>query len=148
MIPWDAIEEKYAELFPSDTGNPAKPVRMALGALLIQKQYGYADRELVEQIRENPYYQYFIGLPGYQQEQPFTPSLLVAFRKRLTDELLDEINEMIIEYNQPDDPGPDDPPGGDGGSGGETSEDAPEKNEGTLIYHDNYDIHDLPPLQS
>jgi len=133
MIPWDAIEEKYAELFPSDTGNPAKPVRMALGALLIQKQYGYADRELVEQIRENPYYQYFIGLPGYQQEQPFTPSLLVAFRKRLTDELLDEINEMIIEYNQPDDPGPDDPPGGEGGSGGETSEDAPEKNEGTLI---------------
>ena len=133
MIPWDAIEEKYAELFPSDTGNPAKPVRMALGALLIQKQYGYADRELVEQIRENPYYQYFIGLPGYQQEQPFTPSLLVAFRKRLTDELLDEINEMIIEYNQPDDPGPDDPPGGEGGSGGETSENAPEKNEGTLI---------------
>ena len=119
MIPWDAIEEKYAELFPSDTGNPAKPVRVALGALLIQKQYGYADRELVEQIRENPYYQYFIGLPGYQQEQPFTPSLLVAFRKRLTDDLLDEINEMIIEYNQPDDPDPGDgnPPDGGGRDG-------------------------------
>ena len=134
MIPWDAIEEKYSNLFPSNTGNPAKPVRMALGALLIQKQYGYADRELVEQIRENPYYQYFIGLPGYQQEQPFTPSLLVAFRKRLTDELLDEINEMIIEYNnQPEDQGPDDPPDGGGGSGDASFPDTPEKNEGTLI---------------
>ena len=69
---------------------------MALGALLIQKKYDYSDRELVEQIQENPYYQYFIGLPGFQLEQPFAPSLLVEFRKRLTDEKLAEINEMII----------------------------------------------------
>ena len=47
MIPWDKIEEKYAELFPSNTGMPAKPLRMALGSLLIQKQYGYSDEELV-----------------------------------------------------------------------------------------------------
>ena len=25
-IPWEAIEGKYAELFPSDTGMPAKPL--------------------------------------------------------------------------------------------------------------------------
>ena len=29
-IPWDAIEEKYAKLFPSKTGMPAKPLRMAV----------------------------------------------------------------------------------------------------------------------
>ena len=34
-IPWDKIENKYAGLFPSDTGNVAKPLRMALGSLLI-----------------------------------------------------------------------------------------------------------------
>ena len=33
---------------------PAKPLRTALGSLLIQKQYGYSDRELVEQITDNP----------------------------------------------------------------------------------------------
>ena len=65
MIPWDTIEKEYAKLFPSKTGMPAKPLRMALGSLLIQKQYHYPDEELVEQIRENPFYQYFIGLPGY-----------------------------------------------------------------------------------
>ena len=64
---------------------PAKPLQTALGPLMIQKKYDYSDRELVEQIREKPYYQYFIGLPGYQDEQPFSPSLLVEFRKRLTD---------------------------------------------------------------
>ena len=76
---------------------------MVLGSLIIQKQYGFSDRELVEQITENSYYQYFIGLPGYQQEAPFVPSLLVGFRKRLTDEILGEINEMIINSNHPDD---------------------------------------------
>ncbi len=104
IIPWDEIEICYAELFPSTTGMPAKPLRAALGSLLIQKQYGYSDRELVDQITENPYYQYFIGLPGYTMEPPFVPSLMVEFRKRLNDDILAEINEMIIEYNKPDDP--------------------------------------------
>ena len=53
----------------------------------------------MEQIREHPYYQFFIGLPGYQDEEPFVPSLLVEFRKRLTDDILGDINEMIIAYN-------------------------------------------------
>ena len=52
-IPWFAIEDKYADLFPSKTGMPAKPLRMALGSLIIQKQYEYSDRELVEQLTEN-----------------------------------------------------------------------------------------------
>lgn len=38
LIPWDEYEEKYASRFMSDTGNVAKPCRMALGALIIQKR--------------------------------------------------------------------------------------------------------------
>ena len=48
-------------------------------------------------IQENPYLQYFCGYPGYDDEKlPFDPSLMVYFRKRLTPEVLDEINKMII----------------------------------------------------
>lgn len=130
LIPWDEIEDRYAELFPVKTGNPAKPLRMALGSLIIQKQYGYSDRELVEQLTENPYYQFFIGLPGYQQEQPFAPSLLVEFRKRLTEEILGEINEMIIAFNHSDDP----PSGGTSGSSSDSASSENEsENNGTLI---------------
>ena len=46
------------------------------------------------------------GAFTYQTVPPFVPSLLVEFRKRLTDDILSEINEMIIEYNTPDDPTP------------------------------------------
>lgn len=125
-IPWDAIEEKYAEIFLSKTGMPAKQLLMALGSLMMQKQYGYSDRELVEQITENPYYQFFVGLPGFRNEPPYVPSLLVEFRKRLDDETLSEINEMIIDYNRPNDPGP--------GSGTDVTEEASAKkeNSGTI----------------
>ena len=108
MIPWNKIEERYAGLFPSKVGMPAKPLQTALGSLLIQKEYGYSDRELVEQIKENPYYQYFIGLPGYEYKAPFVPSLLVEFRKRLDENILTEINEMIAAYNSSDDSSDDD----------------------------------------
>jgi len=127
LIPWDEIEDRNADLFPSHTGMPAKPLRVALGSLIIQKQYGYSDRELVEQIMENPYYQYFIGLHGYQQKAPYAPSLLVEFRKRLTDEILGEINEMIIRYNHPDDPGP------GRGDAFKSGEEESSGNSGTLI---------------
>ena len=95
-IPWDEFEIKYAGLFPSLTGNVAKPLRMALGALIIQQRFQFPDRELVEQITENPYLQYFIGLPGYQEDAPFDASTLVLFRKRITMEMIMEANEYLL----------------------------------------------------
>ena len=96
IIPWDEIEKDYAFMFPSDRGNVAKPVRMALGALIIQARCGYTDRELVQQLMENPYLQYFIGLKEYQQTKPFTPVALVKFRKRFNAKRLAHINELIV----------------------------------------------------
>ena len=96
-IPWPEIEKRYAALFPNRKGNVAKPLRLALGACIIQAEYGFADEETAFMIQENPYLQYFCGYPGYDDETlPFAPSLMVYFRKRLTPEVLGEINEMIV----------------------------------------------------
>lgn len=113
-IPWDEFEIKYAQLFPSDTGNVAKPLRMALGALITQTKFQFADRELVEQIKGNPYLQYFIELPGYQEEAPFDASTLVLFRKRITAEILMEANEYLLAHK--DDGKNDNTPPSAGGS--------------------------------
>lgn len=100
-IPWKKIEERYADLFPSKTGNVAKPLQLALGACLIQGEYHYSDEEVTLQIQENPYLQYFCGYPGYDDgKPPFDPSSMVHFRKRLTADILAEINEMIIQEAQ------------------------------------------------
>jgi IS5 family transposase len=107
IIPWSTIEKDYADLFPSNAGTVAKPLRMALGALIIKEKCGFTDRETVEQITENPYLQYFIGLEKYQIEPPFDASLMVHFRKRLDKETLNKINELICQRTQTE--GPKDP---------------------------------------
>ena len=128
-IPWDEFEIKYARLFPSDTGNVAKPLRKALGVLIIQTKFQFSDRELVEQIAENPYLQYFIGLPGFREEAPFDASTLVLFRKRISAWMLMEVNEYLLAHKD-DDKDDHTPP-----SGGKTNDDGTAKedtNKGTL----------------
>jgi len=99
-IPWSQFEESYSLLFEGTNGNVAKPLRLALGSLIIQTKYQFADKELVEQLTENPYYQYFIGLPGYQQEAPIDASPLVLFRKRLTIDIIMEANNISFRPRQ------------------------------------------------
>lgn len=125
-IPWDEFESKYAELFPGDNGNVAKPLRMALGSLIIQTRFQYSDRELVEQITENPYLQYFIGLPGYQEQAPFDASTLVLFRKRISSEMLMEANEYLLAHKDDDHTPP------SSGGADDSSSEEEETNRGTL----------------
>ena len=61
LMPWEELEETYAPQFNPTTGAPAKPVRLAFGALFIKQRLGLTDEETVEQIRENAYMQFFLG---------------------------------------------------------------------------------------
>jgi Transposase domain (DUF772) len=99
LIPWAEVEEEYAKKFTPLVGAPAKSSRMALGALIIKEKLGVSDRETVEQIRENPYLQYFIGLNSYRNEAPFEASMLVHFRQRLEIDLVNKINSKMCEEN-------------------------------------------------
>lgn len=129
-IPWDVFEKKYASLFKSKTGNVAKPLRMALGSLIIQTKYQYSDRELIEQLSENPYYQYFIGLPGYQEDAPIEASVLVSFRKRINMEMIMEANEYMLSAQHDDNDKP--PTDSSTGSVDEKESVEPENN-GTMM---------------
>lgn len=96
LIPWLEFEAEYAQNFSTEMGPPAKSFRMALGALIIKEKLGISDRETVEQIRENPYLQFFIGESSYSNEVPFDPSLLVHFRERIKMDLVNKLNQEII----------------------------------------------------
>ena len=94
VIPWEPLENSYAPQFSAKTGAPAKPFRMAFGALYIQQRLGVTDRETVELITESPYLQFFIGLSGFQYLRPFDPSMMVHFRKRIGPDLIKVCNDM------------------------------------------------------
>ncbi|WDL97896.1 IS5 family transposase [Alicyclobacillus sp. ALC3] len=110
FIPWDLVEKHYAQLFKpkSKGGQMAVSVRVALGSLVIQERLGSSDRDTVENITENPYLQYFIGLPGFQQSPPFDASLMTHFRKRLGADVLNQVNEWIIMAAKADEESDDD----------------------------------------
>jgi hypothetical protein len=98
QVPWDEFEEEYAQGFSRNgMGAPAKPFRMALGAELIKRKLDITDEEVVEQLRENPYLQYFVGMEGYRNEAPFDASMMTHFRERLNLDLLGRVNERVIE---------------------------------------------------
>ena len=130
LIPWNDVEEKYSKLFVANNGRPAIPVRVALGALILKEKMKSSDEELVEQIRESPYLQFFLGYEGYRYEIPFDPSMMVHFRKRLSADILKEVNSLIIEKHKKDNETHDDDDNGNGSGEGEVRE--PE-NKGTLI---------------
>lgn len=121
MIPWDEIDDAYAENF-TNNGAPAHPARMAFGALVIKQMLDCSDRALCEHIAENPYLQFFIGLKEFQDNEcPFGASTVTSFRKRFSEEDVKRINERVVRSGD----GADDGCDGDDGDGS--------GNAGTLI---------------
>ena len=101
LIPWAELERRYAQTFDSNLGNVGKPARMALGALIIKERYGFSDEDTVQEIRMNPYLQFFIGLPDFQHEAPFDQSTMTVFRKRIPVDLLADLNDFIAGRRNP-----------------------------------------------
>lgn len=98
QIPWQNIEKLYASsLAGTGQGAPALSVRIALGALIIKEKLKLSDEETVEQIRENPYLQYFLGLKQYEDKAVFHSTMFVHFRKRLPEDIIIRINNLIAE---------------------------------------------------
>lgn len=146
IIPWDLIDEEYSKSF-SREGHPAYSSRLAFGAIYIKERLNLSDAETVEQIRENPFLQMFLGFMDYSYERPFDPSLMVHFRKRLGKEFLARVNDEIIktqsQKNTPtekdDDDSHDDQDSGTGSTPEDESQDSDAmnteetKNSGKLI---------------
>lgn len=146
IIPWAKIEEKYLQALGDTTqGQKAYSVRLALGALIIKERMGLSDVETVEQITENPYLQYFIGLSSFQEEAPFHPSSMTHFRKRFGAGVINQVNEWVVEAEQAktkdtdktkDDDNDLDNPNGSGISGSSEQIDSHEekpKNQGKML---------------
>jgi len=96
-IPWDALAEGYYQDLGDTQGRPTKDAHLVIGAVIIKHKLCLSDRETVAQIQENAYLQYFVGLPGYQMEAPFVPSLFVEIRKRMGPSVFDVFQTAIID---------------------------------------------------
>jgi hypothetical protein len=97
VIPWDEFAKAYNQNMSFGKGRPAKPARLVIGAVIIKHKLCLSDEETIDQIRENPYLQYFVGLPTFQTEAPFAPSLFVDIRRRMGEQVFESFNQSIID---------------------------------------------------
>jgi len=111
-IPWDSIVCYYDKLFSSTEGRPPISGRVILGSIFIKHLGDLSDRETIAQIQENMFMQYFLGYSSFTNEAPFSPTLFVEIRERLSLDLLSKINDVIAvlsiqkETEQTDKPQP------------------------------------------
>ena len=96
-IPWDELAESYYQSCSESEGRPTKDARLVIGAVILKHKLCLSERETVMQIQENPYLQYFVGLPGFTKVEPFTPSLVVEIRKRMGASVLDSFETAVID---------------------------------------------------
>lgn len=95
LINWSRLELTYSELF-SRIGRPGLPARMVIGSLIIKHVKEISDDEVVQEIIEGPYLQFFIGQKEFQNAPPFDSSSLTNVRKRLGDKTFSEFEKTII----------------------------------------------------
>ena len=96
VIPWDDIVKEYIKNMRVDFGRKGINPRTVIGALIIKHKCGFSDDETILHIKENVYMQYFVGYQGFSNKSPFDSSLFVAIRERMSKEVFDQMNEMIM----------------------------------------------------
>lgn len=96
IIPWDELAEAYYSNLDRTQGRPAKAARLVIGAVIIKHKLCLSDEETIEQIRENLYFQYFVGLKMFQTKAIFSPTLFVEIRKRMGEHVFKSFEQCII----------------------------------------------------
>jgi len=97
IIPWDKLANIYYRKMDSDFGAPSLSARMVIGAVIIKHMLNIDDREVVAQIQENMYLQYFVGFSSFTTKEPFDPSLMVSIRYRLGQDVMEEFNQLVLQ---------------------------------------------------
>lgn len=101
-IDWARFEEAFLPLYCKDNGRPAKPIRLMVGLLILKYLRNRSDEGIVEEWKENVYYQYFCGEQVLQVSFPCNASELVHFRNRIGEKGMELIFQESIRVNGKD----------------------------------------------
>lgn len=132
ILPWNKLNGYYYSRMDKKMGAGAIDARIVLGALIIKHHEVLSDEGTIEHIRENLYMQYFLGLPSFKRESVFSATLFVEIRKRLGLDYWQEINDIIIKHNSPENKNDSGASGNKDDSGAKIALQAEPTNDGTI----------------
>lgn len=98
-INWQVFDDAFEPMFCRNNGRPAKPIRLMVGLLILKHIRNVSDESVVEQWRENAYYQYFCGMTQFSTKPPCEASELVHFRHRIGENGIELILKESIRVN-------------------------------------------------
>lgn len=101
-INWQQFEDAFAKHYSKKMGAPAKPIRLMVSLLILKQVRNLSDESMVEQWKENSYYQYFSGENYFAAQEPCAATELVEFRKRIGEAGMELIFKESIRINGKD----------------------------------------------
>ena len=96
QMDWTYFENDFSSFY-ADKEKASVPIRMMVGALLLEHLYKIDNEVLVRRWVENPYMQYFCGMEIFAYEFPFDPSDFDHFRKQVVEEWMRKISAYSIK---------------------------------------------------
>lgn len=97
IIPWMRIVRRLTQFYNKTGGAFGKSLRMMTALLIISRFYRLSDREVVKQVRENRYIQYFCNVPDEGLQTFLHDSSLCVFRKRIGEKGFEIIEKETFE---------------------------------------------------
>lgn len=97
IIPWEKIINRLCQFYDGSKGAVGKSLRIMVALLIVMKYRKLSDREVVQQVKENHYIQYFCNVPEDGKQTFLDPSSLCVLRKRFGAKGIAIIENEIFE---------------------------------------------------
>ena len=98
VIPWQLILDQLVSFYNPGKGRIGNSLRTMVGLLIISRLRKLSDREVVGQVKENRYLQYFCNVADSELSNFVHPTALCGFRKRLGEKGVGQIEERVFSH--------------------------------------------------
>lgn len=98
VIPWQKIIEQLLRFYDAQKGCMGKSLRVMVALLVVSKLRHLSDEQVVAQVKENRYLQYFCNVPDKGLQTFLDKSSLCKFRKRIGEEGVAIIEAEVFEH--------------------------------------------------
>lgn len=96
VIPWQKISNKLTSFYHKK-GRNGKSLRMMVALLIISRLRALSDENVIKQVKENRYIQYFCNVGDKGLQTFLNPSSLCTFRKRLGAKGVSVIESIVFD---------------------------------------------------
>ena len=98
VIPWQSILDQLVSFYNPGKGRIGKSLRTMVALLIVSRLRKLSDRQVVDQVKENRYLQYFCNVADSELSNFVHPTALCGFRERLGEKGIAQIEESVFSH--------------------------------------------------